>query len=75
MNGRIEIEVRLSSFLHRHTLTQLGRMNERENSCWRSSFMSLGFTAAIGAHYISEEVAGFLDLWFPQGKFFVSRLL
>ena len=34
--------------------------------------MFLGFTAAIGAHSIFEEVAGFSPLWFPQGKFFVS---
>ena len=32
-------------------------------------FMSLGFTTAIGAHSISEEVVGFSPLWFPQGKF------
>ena len=25
----------------------------------------LGFTAAIGAHSISKEVAGFYPLWFP----------
>ena len=31
-------------------------------------FLSLGFTAAIGAHSISKEVAGF-SLWFPQGKY------
>ena len=31
--------------------------------------MSLGFTAAIGAHSISEEVARFSPLWFPQGKY------
>ena len=37
-----------------------------------SSFLPLGFTAAIGAHSISEEVAGFSPLWFPRGKFFVS---
>ena len=34
--------------------------------------MFLGFTTAIGAHSISEEVAGFSRLWFPQVKFFVS---
>ena len=34
--------------------------------------MFSGFTAAIGAHSISEEVAGFSPLWFPRGKFFVS---
>ena len=33
-------------------------------------FLSLGFTAAIGAHSISKEVAGFSPLWFPQGKYF-----
>ena len=30
--------------------------------------MSLGFTFAIGAHSISEEVAGFSPLWFPRGN-------
>ena len=44
-------------------------MRERENNCWRSSFLSLGFTAAIRAHSISEEVAGFSPLWFPRGKY------
>ena len=34
--------------------------------------MFSGFTAAIGAHSISEEVARFSPLWFPRGKFFVS---
>ena len=28
--------------------------------------MFLGLTAAIGAHSISEEVAGFYPLWFPH---------
>ena len=32
--------------------------------------MFLGFT--FGPNSISEEVAGFSPLWFPQGKFFVS---
>ena len=32
--------------------------------------MSLGFTIAIGAHSISDEVTGFSPLWFPQGKHF-----
>ena len=32
-------------------------------------FMFSGFTFAIGAHFISEEVAGFYHLWFPQGKY------
>ena len=35
-------------------------------------FVLLGFTFSIGAHSISEEVAGFSPLWFPQGKLFVS---
>ena len=36
--------------------------------------MFLGFTAAIGAHYISEEVAGFSPLWFPRGKLFGKKM-
>ena len=44
-------------------------ISERENNYWRSSFLSLGFTATIGAYSISEEVAGFYPLWFPQGKY------
>ena len=35
-------------------------------------FLPLGFIATIGAHSISEEVAGFSPLWFSRGKFFVS---
>ena len=31
--------------------------------------MFSGFTAAIGAHYISEEVAGFLVYGFPEDKY------
>ena len=31
--------------------------------------LSLGFIAAIGSHSISEEVAGFSPLWFPQEKY------
>ena len=30
--------------------------------------MSLGFTATIGSHCISDEVVGFCPLWFPKGK-------
>ena len=37
--------------------------------------MSLGFTFAIGAHSISEEVVGFSALWFPQGKLFLSLVI
>ena len=42
--------------------------SERENTYWISYFLSLGFTTAIGAHSISEEVVGFSPLWFPRGK-------
>ena len=45
----------------------LSSEREREQ-LWRSSSLSLGFTTAIGAHSISEEVAGFSPLWFPRGK-------
>ena len=45
---------------------------ERENKMWRSSFLFLSFTAGIGAHSISQEVAGFSPLWFARGTFFVS---
>ena len=37
--------------------------------------MFLRFTFAIGAHSISEEVAGFSPLWFPLGKLFVSLVI
>ena len=47
--------------------------SERERtSCGDHLFYFSGFTAAIGAHSISKEVAGFSPLWFPRGKFFVS---
>ena len=45
---------------------------EREREAMDIIFMSFGFTTAIGAHSISEEVAGFSPLLFPQGKIFVS---
>ena len=38
-------------------------------------FMFWGFTAAIGAHSISEEVAGFFPLWFTQEKFCLLSLV
>ena len=37
--------------------------------------LSLGFTAAIGALSISEEVAGFSPSWFPRGKLIVSLVI
>ena len=52
----------------------MGRMSERgealasereREQMWRKYFLSLGFTGAIGAHSISEEVVGFYPLWFP----------
>ena len=65
---------------HTHTHS-LGRMSEggealssEREQLWRSSFLSLGFTAAIGAHSLSEEVVGFSPLWFPQRKLFVSLI-
>ena len=70
------------SIYHTHSHS-LGCMSERgealssereREQLWRSSFLSLGFTAAIGAHSISEEVAGFSHLWFTLGKFFVSLI-
>ena len=47
-------------------------MRERETEAVEIIFMFLGFTAAIGAHSISEEVAGFYPLWLPRVKLFVS---
>ena len=44
----------------------------RERTVVEIIFMFSGFTAAIGAHSISEEVAGFSPLWFSRGKLFVS---
>ena len=53
----------------------LSSEREREREAMEIIFMFLGFTATIGAHSIFEEVMGFSTLWFPQGKFFMSRLL
>ena len=47
-------------------------MRERETEAVEILFMLSGFSTAIGADSISEEVVGFSPLWFPQGKFFVS---
>ena len=40
----------------------------RERTTIRDHLFVLGFTFVIGAHSISEEVARFSPLWFPQGK-------
>ena len=52
----------------------LSSERERENKMLEIMFMFLGFTAAIGAYSIFEEIVGFSPLWFPQGKFFVSLI-
>ena len=39
--------------------------SERENKLLEILFMFLGFTATIGGHSTSKEVAGFSPLWFP----------
>ena len=41
-------------------------VQERDYYYREITFMFLGFT--FGADSISEEVAGFSPLWFPQGK-------
>ena len=43
--------------------------SEREREAVEIIFMFSGFTATIGAHSISEEVARFSPLWFPRGKY------
>ena len=53
--------------IEKEDLTQV-----RERTVVGDHLVSLGFTFAIGAHSISEEVAGFSPLWFPQRKLFVS---
>ena len=66
--------MRLSIYnTHTHSLGRMSEKgealsSERENKLLEIIFLSLGFTAAIGAHSISEEVVGFSPLWFPQGK-------
>ena len=40
-------------------------VRERETEDMEIIFMFSGFTAAIGAHSVFEEVAGFSPLWFP----------
>ena len=48
------------------------RERERETEAVEIILLFLGFT--FGADSISEEVARFSPLWFPQGKFFVSLI-
>ena len=48
------------------------REEKLSNKLLEIIFMFLIFTDAIGAHSISEEVAGFSPLWFTCRKFFVS---
>ena len=60
------------SIYHTHTHS-LGHMierevvlsSQREREVVEIIFMFSGFTAAIGAHFISEEFVGFSPLWFP----------
>ena len=42
---------------------------ERKTKVVEIIFMFSYFTAAIGAHSIFEEVAGFNPLWFPQENY------
>ena len=51
--------------------------SERENNSWISSFLSLGFTVAIGAHSISEEVVGFILYGLPKDNYLclLSRVI
>ena len=44
---------------------KLSQVRERENKLLEIIFMFFSFTAAIGAHSISEEVVRFSPLWFP----------
>ena len=50
------------------------RTSEREQLS-KIIFVFLGFNFSIGSHSISEEVAGFSPLWFPQGKIFASLVI
>ena len=50
---------------------EVAHTREREQMS-KIIFVSLGFTFAFGVDSISEEVARFSPLWFPQGKLFVS---
>ena len=49
-------------------------MRERDCCCVEIILLFWGFNC-FGADSISEEVAGFSPLWFPQGKIFVSLVI
>ena len=68
--------MRLSSFIHTYSLTQMGCMSERgsagtseRDQMSKIIFMFLGFTFATSAHSISKKFMGFSPLWFPRGKY------
>ena len=48
-------------------------MRERDYSFWEIILLFFSFT--FGVDSISEEVAVFSPLWFPQGKLFVSLVI
>ena len=48
--------------------------SDRERTTIGDHLSVFGFTASIGAHSISDEVAGFSPLCFPRRKFFVSLI-
>ena len=52
---------------------ELAQVREREQLS-DIIFVFLGFTFAIGAHSIFEEVVRFSPLWLPQVKLFVSLI-
>ena len=57
-------------YTHTHSLGCMSERevvlsSEREREFVEIIFMFSGFTAAIGAHSIFEEVAGLSPLWFP----------
>ena len=46
-------------------------LGEEREQLLEIMLLSSSFFPAISAYSVSEEVAGFYPLWFPQGKFFV----
>ena len=47
----------------------LSHVRERENKLLEIIFVFSGFTTAIGAHSISEELRGFLLYGFPEENY------